>query len=114
MNREGPQRRRDANLVNEFWSLQKQESYVDVNAFPDGPLSDPAEIDLAVSTAAFSRARQQLRSVEFGRFLARYYSLKWTSRETFREFVNARFIPEYVTSRSPAERAHYRAILKHV
>ncbi len=114
MNRERPQSHRDANLVDEFWNLQNQESNVDVNEFPDGPLSDPVEIELAVSTEAFSRARQQLGSTEFGRFLARYYALKWNSRETFREFVKTRFIPEHVTSKGPAGRTYYLAILKHI
>jgi hypothetical protein len=110
MNRKRPQQDRN----DEFWNPQDQESH-DVNEFfPDGSLSDPAEIELAVSTAAYSRARQQLGSMEFGRFLARYYTLKWSSRETLREFVKTRFIPEHVTPKGTARRRYYRAILKHV
>ena len=114
MNRERPQQSRNANLVDEFWNLQNQEAYVDANEFPDGPLSDPAEIELTVNTEALSRGRQQLGTTEYGRFLALYYSLKQNSRVTFPEFVKTRFIPEHVTSKGPAGRTHYRAILKHI
>jgi hypothetical protein len=115
MNRKRSQQHNNATLVDEFWNLQNQESDADVNEFfPDGHLNDPEEIELAVSTAAYSRARQQLGSTEFGRFLARYYTLKWSSRETFGEFVKTSFIPQHVTSKGPAGRTYYRAILKHI
>jgi len=110
MNRRRPQQNRNDELPH----LQDQGSHDLSEFFPDEPLSDPAEIELAVSTAAYSRARQQLGSTEFGRFLARYYTLKWSSRDTFLEFVKTRFIPEHVTSKGTSSRTYYRAILKHI
>jgi site-specific recombinase XerC len=114
MNRQRAQQQSGPDLVDEFWNLQNHKQPPEMNEFADGPLGAPAEIELAVITEALSRARQQLGSTEFGRFLALNYSLMQNSRITFQEFAKTRFIPEHVTSKGPAGRTHYHAILKHI
>lgn len=51
---------------------------------------------------------------EDAQFFAEDYFLLRNSKTTFSEFVKTRFIPEYVSLRCTAGKAHYRAMMKHI
>jgi integrase len=96
------------------WILRKNEDLIGQRDGERGPWRNLARIGFATGSAALTERDAQ--------HLARRYLLSQLSpgseaqrsQLTVAEFVETRFVPEFVTAKNLAGRAHYYSILKHV
>ena len=104
----------DLYLQDGFWRLRWCNDASDANGFGDGHGRKPAWIGPATGPERLTR--KQAQQVAWENFLSRpdQNARAPESAMTIAEFVESKFVPEHVASKSLSGRTHYHAILKHV
>lgn len=104
----------DLYLEGGVWKLRMDLDSINADGLEEHAWRDPACIGPATGPERLTR--KEVQRVAWERFLSTINSATMAEKRsmTIAEFVENKFAPEHVATKSTAGRTHYRAILKHV